>query len=188
MDRRNIIYALRDPETLCVRYVGQTNRPSGRRREYLKPRKAPRYHVDFWIAKLQVKGLHPEFIELEEYEDQASLDAAEERWIRHFRERGCELTNIRPGGNSTRGHRRPDVSESLRRRWETRNGGPPRGRLRDVQRAVVRELRLSFGQLDHKRMPKGHNSHLRGVSRSPEVIARISEGQRRRWAKSRGEH
>lgn len=94
--RKSCIYALSDPTTGAVRYVGQTVDP--RRREWLhcspSNNKGGR-RVNLWIRRLLASGQKPVFRVVEGTD---SLDEREQHWIAHFREAGCDLLNMNAGG------------------------------------------------------------------------------------------
>jgi hypothetical protein len=95
------IYALKDPRTEEVRYIGVTTDPKRRFRKHLtsKDLSTPRAR---WIAELREAGLRPsqEIIET----GTADSQAAEKRWILFYRAEGCDLTNTTAGGNGTAGY------------------------------------------------------------------------------------
>lgn len=85
------IYALCDPESGAVRYVGQTVNPAGRYFHHITPKGpgAPRLR---WIAELKEQHLLPSLRILERVNpDQA--DQAEQRWIAHYVAEGAHLVN-----------------------------------------------------------------------------------------------
>lgn len=99
------IYALVDPRDGCVGYVGRTNRPAIRFRthcieadghrtdlpaEWTTACKFSRRH--FWLSKLRLAGVEPQFVTLEQTTRQES-DAVELRWIKHYRAAGEAFGN-----------------------------------------------------------------------------------------------
>jgi hypothetical protein len=88
-----VIYALCDPGTGEIRYVGQTGDLESRIKQHLKNAAGGhQYHVYRWIHSL---GGPPKVIVLEETED---LDIMERLWIAGLRSIGYRLTNMSPGG------------------------------------------------------------------------------------------
>lgn len=95
-----VIYALSDPRTAVVRYIGVTFRPKVRLNEHLsRARKGGRTHRDYWIRSLLSRGLAPEICTI----DTGTGDwrAAERRWIAHHR---VTLVNHTDGGEGTPGY------------------------------------------------------------------------------------
>ena len=92
----SIIYALADPDTGDVRYVGQTKRP--RRRLWLHcsaSNNRSSRRLPSWIRGLLAQDKRPVMLELERTTEP---DAAEVRWIAEYRTRGAQLLNMNDGG------------------------------------------------------------------------------------------
>lgn len=112
-------YALIDPRTSEVRYVGVTGAPSARlggHRHVSESRRSPKQE---WVAELAAIDLQPGMIVLEEV-PLSRWETTERRWIAYYRKAGARLTNITDGGDSPPGPRppleprpRPAPSESL---------------------------------------------------------------------------
>lgn len=96
------VYALIDPRTNLVRYVGVTFRGLQRRfnEQLSRARKGGRTHRDCWIRSLLNKGLSPVQCLL----DLGTGDwrVAEKRWIAFYRASG-QLVNHTDGGEGTPG-------------------------------------------------------------------------------------
>lgn len=97
-----VIYALRDPETLEIRYVGQTIRSLEKRlfgHIYSSKNSNNKTHKQNWLYKLVANNSIPLIEELETcvVED---LDVREVFWIKVLKEQGCNLTNLTSGGNA----------------------------------------------------------------------------------------
>jgi hypothetical protein len=93
-----MIYALADPATLDVRYVGQTRSP-GRRRWLHRSRTSNQSGrmVCRWIRGLLCRGLAPVMLEIEIVTDP---DEAEGRWVAEYHRRGAKLLNMNSGGQA----------------------------------------------------------------------------------------
>jgi hypothetical protein len=94
------IYALTDPNTGCVRYVGKSKDLDYRvRYGHLgsELRKAS-LHKSRWLRKLASVGLKPT-VEVLEWADEAEWQERERHWIAHYRALGAPLTNMTDGGD-----------------------------------------------------------------------------------------
>jgi len=92
------IYALCEPDTEHVRYVGKSNNPVLRLRRHIKNAKdGHQFHCPNWIRSVLRLGLKPTLKVLEE----CTVENWKERevfWIEHFRNEGFDLTNCKEGG------------------------------------------------------------------------------------------
>lgn len=159
------VYALADPSTGEVRYVGATTkepriRLSGHMADARQP--SPERVVSRWIKKLAET---PDLVVLEKADD---VYEAEERWIAHYREQGARLCNVAPGG---RGFHRlgVPVPEETRRKISAARKG---------KAASVAQLRAGR---EHSERMKGEGNSFYGRTHSKETRARISaaSGSRR---------
>ncbi len=93
------IYALSDPETGEVRYVGKTMNMQARHKGHRNEKSET--HKCHWIAALKRKGLNPIIEELERIENSSEREwhQAERFWISYLRFLGCRLCNILKGGH-----------------------------------------------------------------------------------------
>jgi len=93
---KQVIYALIDPRTREVRYVGQTHDPQARYKGHLGSDSNkifwPRSKKD-WIGSLKALGLRPEMVILEQVEPSANVYEREFRWILHYLHEEAALTN-----------------------------------------------------------------------------------------------
>ncbi len=94
------IYALVDPSTNEIRYVGKSNDPYVRYNSHLCYARQPQHqktHCGRWIKLILLKELKPQLIILECCEH--SLWKERERfWISYSRSKGWPLTNLTEGG------------------------------------------------------------------------------------------
>lgn len=94
MKRYSEIYALKDPRSGQVRYVG-ASRWSGRSRygsHIQSSYGTPKIPTGIWIAELRREGLKPELVILQRVSQERD-NAVEMRWIRKFRAQGADLLN-----------------------------------------------------------------------------------------------
>ncbi len=91
------IYALKDPRTDEIRYVGRTGRStSWRLKKHLEEKKHT--HKCRWVQGLKRKGLVPQLVVLEKCATREDADKAEKSWILSLLRSGFRLVNHRIGG------------------------------------------------------------------------------------------
>lgn len=93
-----VIYALCNPRTDEVRYIGKTTNLRRRLSQYRCDPHSP--HLRNWFAHLKREGLEPKVKVLEEC--LFGLCEAEKKWIAHGRRKGWRLINLTEGGGSTK--------------------------------------------------------------------------------------
>lgn len=91
------IYALKDPETKEIRYVGKANNPKARYHQHVNSNDLTNSHKHNWIMELHRKGLEPELLILEETDDKR-WEKREKHWIKFGLDNDWPLTNISAGG------------------------------------------------------------------------------------------
>lgn len=97
--KTTFIYALCEPGTRTIRYIGKADRPEKRLSQHLSDAKykRTRTHTMNWLCKLISRNQKPELIILREV-DFEMWEVAEERYIRLARGLGMPLTNSAGGG------------------------------------------------------------------------------------------
>lgn len=163
------IYALTDPRTGEVRYVGQTTKPKLRTRlnEHVAHARQnkDRRHVHNWIRALLAEDVRPEIVLLEE-----TSDVERERvWLRYYRIKGARLTNAHRGGS--RGPLGIEQSDEHRERIAAAHRGKPK---RQPGRVNTPEARENMRQAALRRAPP-----------SAEARRRMSDAQSERAAHDR---
>lgn len=114
------IYALIDPRTKEIRYVGWTiRRLSQRLRNHLREKGSNRKVR--WVQKLRRLGLEPQITLVQEVPSESWV-RAERYWIAYFKILGCDLVNGTDGGEGVLGHHhskttRDKLSQLMRERW-----------------------------------------------------------------------
>lgn len=88
------IYALADPRTGEIRYIGQTYMPQTRLMGHLSEARTAYVCLEkrAWLLELMSIGLVPQMIILEQT-SQSELRKRERAWVNHFKAQGCDLVN-----------------------------------------------------------------------------------------------
>lgn len=106
MNKITYIYALKDPDTDLVRYIGKTvNKPRARFLEHVKRAELKRTHKDNWILKLKGCNKLPILEILDEVEDWKEGLKAEITYIKLFKSLGADLCNHTDGGDGMLGYK-----------------------------------------------------------------------------------
>jgi len=93
------IYALKDPRSKEIRYIGKTSYLKERYDAHIYDYDRINQHKSHWIDSLKGAGLQPE-IEVLETVECHKWEEAERKWIKYAQEQGWPLTNIDSGGVS----------------------------------------------------------------------------------------
>lgn len=117
-----VIYALSDPRTGLVRYVGccRADCQESRRKAHYRPQNHARIH-SMWIASMATDGFRPVFNVIARADDRDTARATELFWIRWHRAQGADLTNSRQSGSIA--SERPAPAHKVR--YLTRKGCIP---------------------------------------------------------------
>lgn len=167
MTSRYLIYALTDPRTNLVRYIGKSTTGLKRPRFCATPSRLARErtHKANWIRGLISSGLRFGVDVLEEFERASDLDWAEKYWIAQARSLGWPLTNLTDGGEGA-GH---PVSPETRAKIAAANVG----------KSVSAETRAKIGAATRGRRASNEtrlriSMALIGRSPSAETRAKLS--------------
>lgn len=95
------IYALVDPETGEIRYIGKSIRPAERLQNHMNERSS--CHRSHWLQSLKARGLVADLIILERIDGAWPWQHSERRWIAYGRRNGWRLTNNTDGGDGVEG-------------------------------------------------------------------------------------
>lgn len=96
------IYALCDPGTANVRYIGKTVNPKTRLAQHLLNRKNTTFRMNpcsQWLDSLKAQNMRPDMLILEETTE-TEWQIKESEWINRLIEQGADLLNVAPGGQS----------------------------------------------------------------------------------------
>ncbi len=131
-EQRFEIYALIDPRTDEIRYVGKAKDAAKRFKGHMRERFRRDYPVYRWINKLADQGVFPTLKVIETCTD---WEEAERRLIAASRERGDRLLNVADGGVQI-----PNTPEQ-----RTRSGQRLVGWLHDDPRRVkIRKIKMQL--------------------------------------------
>lgn len=136
------IYALVDPRTGFVRYVGKTIKTIAERlATHICLARRTHTHSARWICGILDAGLKPEAIHIETVTD--DWREAEQYWIAQFRSFGFPLTNHTSGGDGLSSYKhkedsRAKMAASQKRRYESAPN-PLKGRKRPPE--VIAKMR-----------------------------------------------
>lgn len=119
--RATTIYALKDPLTDEIRYVGKTVQTLCSRLRHHRNAKH-RTHCANWIQKLRKLELMPIPIVLEIVPAGGDWVAAEKHWIASYRTAGARLTNLTDGGEGSQGY---ICSDATRQKLSAKSKGRP---------------------------------------------------------------
>lgn len=96
--KTTFIYALCEPGTRTVRYIGKANRPERRFVEHLRASVKKKTHLGHWLSGVSNRGEKPVLVVLREVPFERWAEA-EERYIRIARGCGMKLVNATDGGD-----------------------------------------------------------------------------------------
>lgn len=180
------IYALMDPETNAVRYIGKTLTPKIRFSMHMCEKRGT--HKNNWLHQLRARGLRPVMVVIETIHDSDDNDwqARERYWIEHYRSAGEPITNLDSGGNGGKLQ-----SEETKDKIRKANMGRKRSeetRLKislaksnpsDETREKLRQAKLGKKQSEETKRKRAESRM--GHRHSPETIKKL-KAARRAWA------
>jgi hypothetical protein len=99
MDKKTYIYALTDPRTNEVRYIGKADEPSTRLKHHLKPKQLQvKTAKNSWLKNLLADNIQPKLKIVEEVFIE-NWENRERYWIAYYTSLGYRLTNGTKGGD-----------------------------------------------------------------------------------------
>lgn len=126
IEEKYIIYALCEPDTGAVRYVGMSSHGLIRPRSHYKDSNIKRYgHLPVyrWVKTLKEKDLIFGIKTLQVLKDKKTLESAEILWIKIFKDLGARLLNLTDGGvGQSKGYK---TSEETKQKISEANKGRP---------------------------------------------------------------
>lgn len=199
------IYALLEPGTQQIRYVGKSDRPKSRFSFHIHHSKTFKSHLGNWLSKLETQGKIPDMEILEEV-PKNQWGFWEREYIRVFRAIGFDLVNETEGGEGVgsgkenhmfgrTGRTHPFFGKTHSQEAREKMRATLRGPTSDLQKAVVsalhrgkivsEETRQKSSESLKARNNRGEKNPLFGKKRSAEVCARISASHLARHAELR---
>lgn len=149
------IYALLDPRTNEIKYVGKSDYPKARYKTHCK--RTDNKHLMNWIKQLKRENLQPSLMTLEEC-DNSIWQERERYWIKYYREQGCKLTNLTDGGDGTIGY---EFTEEVCKKISAFHKGKP---LSFEHRRKIGEAQT--GEKNHRYGKKADNILLAKLSKA----------------------
>lgn len=127
MPETTFIYALRDPRTQEIRYIGKSDSPKQRMRSHIGNATRENNHRSHWILLLRSFNLQP-LLQIVDEVIRCEWQAAEAAYILFYKEEGCNLLNGSPGGEGTgSGVDHPMFgrkhSHAIRAKWSAERSG-----------------------------------------------------------------
>ena len=162
--RQWYIYALKDPSTDVIRYVGWALDVKRRVQAHLLKAAANKTHKDRWILKLRTEGITPS-VEILETGTSDDKKQAERAWIFRLRALGYDLTNTTDGGDGALG-----FTQSAEARAKIAAAGTGRKRSPETQAKLSAALKSSEKHAAHMARLAELN---RGKERSEETKAKL---------------
>ena len=96
--KTTFIYALKDPRTNIVRYVGKANDPYKRYQNHINKCRDKNTHKRNWINNLKQEKLKP-ILEILEEVPVDKWKEFEKMYIKKYKDAGCDLMNYTEGGD-----------------------------------------------------------------------------------------
>lgn len=182
--RKVAVYALCDPFTGDRKYIGKSANPAARLRAHMADARLKNWtHKTHWINSLHEK---PELTVLEWCDSEVAASECERRWIQRHRDAGANLTNATDGGEGQPGLRHTAETKS---RMSIANSGRV---VTEETRAKIRAGHIGKQHaLGKKHSEEARERHrlaamgkgpFRGMTHTPETIAKMQAAQLARWA------
>jgi predicted GIY-YIG superfamily endonuclease len=89
------VYALTDPDTGEIRYIGRSANMSKRLHQHCKSFKSEKTNSARWVSKLASQGKKPNMVILEAHQNPIEIES---KWIKWGKDNGFDLLNVMDGG------------------------------------------------------------------------------------------
>lgn len=155
---RTFIYALADPDTQEVRYIGKADNPQKRLKRHIAQYEPKATHKSNWIRSLLDQGKTPALLVLEEA-PRESWQECERKWITHYKGKGARLTNTTAGGEGgktlsaatlspeERARRSQSARERMQKMWDEIKAerAIEQDRMRQIQQETRERWNREYG-------------------------------------------
>lgn len=190
MKQKYLIYALCEPTSGEVRYVGKSCSGLYRPRSHTCKSVQSKTYVYNWIRSLQAVGAKPQIKVLETFDSAEPLAECEQFYISYLRSLGARLTNLTDGGDGVPGRKvsieeRKRISES-NKVWQTEAARKQiSDRLKEYYKDPAARARLSENAKrqftdPESRKKAGEKSAAR--FNDPAFRKKMSDSQKKRFA------
>lgn len=177
---RTSIYALADPQTGHIRYIGKSNNPVIRLKRHISSTRVEKdiTHRTNWIRKLLQFGKKPSLLILE-WVPMSAWPLAERKWIALYKSQGEPLINHTSGGDGYIGGKldqetKTKISIATKRRYKN-----PAEREKTRQSQLGRIITESHRK-NISRACKGRVPYNKGISMPIEqrrLLSKIGQGR-----------
>lgn len=149
LETKIYIYALRDPRTGLIRYIGKSTNPIARLNHHIflatcTTKSRIETHVARWIRELVALNFRPLIVMLEET-DRENWEERERYWITLFKD-GKSLTNLSNGGDG--------VDAPRTEEWRRKIGAAHKGKI--VSQQTRQRLSMINRQIHDEGCCRGH--------------------------------
>jgi group I intron endonuclease len=168
------IYALVDPISKKIRYIGKSNEPKKRYYQHLYRSERKRTHKECWINKLLREGLKPELIIIEECSD--NWQEREKFYIAQY----DNLTNSTSGGDGTENYKHtPDSILKMSEQRQGKNNAFYGKHHSDETKTIISQKNKLFDR-------HGEKHPLYGKGHSEKTKEILSKKAKENWKKGIG--
>lgn len=170
---KTLIYALLDPETNKIRYIGKSSVGMARPKQHFRPAilNKEKSHKNNWIKQLIAKGLEPKIKIIAQVENPSDLSDAEIFCIAYFRYIGEDLTNGTDGGEGSLGRKMTDTMRIAL--YKANKGRPRTEEQKDHMRKIMTGRIVSYETREKLRvlaLNKRHSEETKQKLRYPKSV------------------
>jgi hypothetical protein len=167
-----VVYALRDPRSLQVRYVGCARDVAERLKTHVYNSTREETRKARWIRELSAEGLRPIPEPLESGSGDDSWGDRERHWIAHFRATGHDILNATDGGPGAPGFIPSDETRAKMSSSHTGRKQSPEA----IEKAAAAHRGRKYSEEHRARQ----SASRKGLKRKPSAVAATAEALRGR--------